>query len=123
MTFNFSSQTAWQQNHRYYNAPLDGDFSPLDIISIINDYGNKWNNVKAFTEELRFSSPANNASALKWTAGAYFFHQDVPNKQQPIMAQMLVFMEFQTQIFLPSIQAPERIPALPVYGQLNLCDQ
>jgi iron complex outermembrane receptor protein len=80
-TFNFSSQTAWQQNHRYYDAPLDGDFSPLDIISVINDYGSHWNNVKAFTEELRFSSPANNAAALKWTAGAYFFHQSVPNKQ------------------------------------------
>src|SRR5205085_1079146 len=27
---NFSSQLAWQTNYRYYNAPIDGDFSPLD---------------------------------------------------------------------------------------------
>lgn len=79
--FNFTSFTAWQSNHRYYNAPLDGDFSPLDAITIINNYGNDWNNVKVFTQEFRFTSPANNTSALKWTAGTYFFHQSVPNKQ------------------------------------------
>ena len=58
-SFNFSSLTAWQNNHRYYNAPLDGDFSPLDAITIINNYGNQWNNVKVFTQEFRFTSPAN----------------------------------------------------------------
>ncbi len=79
--FNFSSLTAWQNNHRYYNAPLDGDFSPLDAITIVNNYGNKWNNVKVLTQEFRFTSPANTASAFKWTAGVYFFHQDIPNKQ------------------------------------------
>ncbi|CAN5237164.1 TonB-dependent receptor [soil metagenome] len=79
--FNVTSQTAWQQNHRYYNAPLDGDFSPYDIVSVINDYDDKWNKVKVFTEELRFSSPASNKSAINWTAGSYFFHQDNPNKQ------------------------------------------
>jgi iron complex outermembrane receptor protein len=79
--FNFSSLTAWQNNHRYYNAPLDGDFSPLDAITIINNYGNKWNNVKVLTQEFRFTSPANTASALKWTAGMYLFHQTIPNKQ------------------------------------------
>lgn len=78
---NISSQTAWQSNHRYYKSPLDGDFSPLDAISISNDYGNKWNNVKVVTEELRFTSPANATSAWKWSAGAYFFHQDNPVKQ------------------------------------------
>jgi iron complex outermembrane receptor protein len=79
--FNFTSLTAWQNNYRYYNAPLDGDFSPLDAITIINNYGNKWNNVKALTQEFRFTSPANTSSSLKWTAGTYFFHQSVPNKQ------------------------------------------
>lgn len=79
--FNFTALTAWQNNHRYYNAPLDGDFSSLDAITIINDYGDEWNKVKVFTQELRFNSPANNAAALKWTAGSYFFHQYIPNKQ------------------------------------------
>lgn len=79
--FNFSSLTAWQNNYRYYNAPLDGDFSGLDGITVINNYGNKWNNVKVFTQEFRFTSPANTTSAFKWTAGTYFFHQTIPNKQ------------------------------------------
>ena len=79
--FNFTSLTAWQNNYRYYDAPLDGDFSGLDAVTIINNYGNKWNNVKAFTQEFRFSSPAGNTSKFKWIGGAYFFNQNIPNKQ------------------------------------------
>jgi iron complex outermembrane receptor protein len=78
---NFTSVSAWQQNHRYYDAPLDGDFSPADAVTIINDFGNKWNNVKVFTQEFRFSSPARNTKRLKYTAGTYFFYQDNPVKQ------------------------------------------
>lgn len=78
---NFTSQTAWQTNLRYYTKPLDGDFSPIDGVTIINNYGNKWNNVKALTQEFRFSSPASVSSLLKWTTGIYLFHQSVPNKQ------------------------------------------
>jgi len=80
-SFNFTSLTAWQQNYRYYNAPLDGDFSAADAVTIINNYGNKWNNVKVFTQEFRFSSAANKISPFKWTAGTYFFHQNNPSKQ------------------------------------------
>jgi iron complex outermembrane receptor protein len=80
-SFNFSSQTAWQSNHRYYDKPLDGDFSPIDGVTIINNYGNDWNNVKVFTQEFKFSSPASSVSRLKWTAGSYLFHQDNPVKQ------------------------------------------
>ena len=79
--FNFTSLSAWQQNHRYYKAPLDGDFSPADAVTIINNYGNKWNNVKVFTQEFRFSSPASKSSPIKWTAGTYFFYLDNPVKQ------------------------------------------
>jgi iron complex outermembrane receptor protein len=79
--FNFSSQTSFQRNYRYYTKPIDGDFSPLDAISIINDYGRSWNNVKAWTEDIRFSSPATVGSRWKWTAGSYWFFQDQPNKQ------------------------------------------
>ena len=79
--FNFTSQTAYQNNYRHYTKPIDGDFSPLDAITVINDYGRKWNNVKALTQDLRFTSPAASASPWKWTAGAYGFYQDEPNKQ------------------------------------------
>jgi iron complex outermembrane receptor protein len=79
-TFNFSSQTAYQQNYRYYTTPIDGDFSPIDAISIINNYGNKWNNNKVITQDFKFSSNYNN-SKFKWTAGAFLFYQDAPVKQ------------------------------------------
>jgi iron complex outermembrane recepter protein len=79
--FNFSSQTAYQSNYRYYATPIDGDFSPADGVTIINNYGNKWNNVKIVTQEFKFSSPASSASKLKWTTGAYLFYQNTPNKQ------------------------------------------
>jgi len=79
--FNFSSQTAYQQNHRYYDKPLDGDFSPIDGVTIINNYNGNWNKVKVVTEELKFTSPSSSASKLKWTAGTYLFYQDNPSKQ------------------------------------------
>lgn len=80
-SFNFTSQTAWQSNRRYYDKPLDADFSPIDGVTIINNYGKDWNNVKAFTQEFKFTAPANSTSRLNWTGGAYIFHQDNPVKQ------------------------------------------
>jgi len=80
-SFNFSSQTAYQQNYRYYTLPIDGDFSPLDAITIINNYGRDWNNVKTWTQEFKFTSPANTASPFTWTAGSYLFYNSNPVKQ------------------------------------------
>jgi iron complex outermembrane receptor protein len=77
----FTSLTAYQSNYRYYKAPVDGDFSPLDIISIVNDYGKEWNKVGAWTEELRLTSPTASLSPLKWALGSYLFAQTAPNKQ------------------------------------------
>ncbi len=77
----FTSQTARQNNHRYYEPPIDGDFSPLDIVTVANNYGSDWNNVKVFTQEFKFNSSAKKSSLFNWTAGAYFFHQYNPNKQ------------------------------------------
>lgn len=78
---NFSSQTAYQSNYRYYQSPIDGDFSPYDIVTIINNYGKDWNNVKVYTQEFKFSSPASLTSPFKWTAGTYLYHQNNPVKQ------------------------------------------
>src|SRR5205085_1674803 len=41
---NFTGQVAYQKNHRHYTLPLDGDFSPIDGVTIINNYGPEWNN-------------------------------------------------------------------------------
>jgi iron complex outermembrane recepter protein len=77
----FHSQTAYQQNSRIYKSPLDGDFSPLDIVAIINDYGGKWNRVKAWTQEMRWSSSLNSKSSYSWVAGVFGFLQEEPTKQ------------------------------------------
>jgi iron complex outermembrane receptor protein len=79
--FNFSSQTAYQTNYRYYETPIDADLSPIDGITLINNYGRDWNNVKVLTQEFRFTSPAVTNSRWKWTAGAYLFSQNSPTKQ------------------------------------------
>jgi iron complex outermembrane recepter protein len=79
--FNFSSQTAYQSNHRHYTLPIDGDFSPLDAVTIINNYGKDWNTVKVWTQEFRVSSPAAIKSPVSWTAGTYLFQQKNPVKQ------------------------------------------
>jgi len=75
-----TAQTAYQDNYRYYTNPIDGDFSPLDAVSIINNYGRDWNRVRVLTQELKFVSPPQSSSAWKWTGGAYFFYEDVPKK-------------------------------------------
>ncbi|WP_210463907.1 TonB-dependent receptor [Rufibacter roseolus] len=78
--FNFTSQTAYQSNYRIYDEPLDGDFSPIDGVSIVNNYGQDWNKVKVFTQEIRFSSPTSTVSNFQWIAGAYGFFHDNPVK-------------------------------------------
>src|SRR5450432_3381801 len=77
----FTSLTAYQSNYRYYKNPVDGDFTSLDIISIINNYGRDWNNVNVWTEELRLSSATVSVSPMKWAVGSYLFLQKAPNKQ------------------------------------------
>ncbi|HYC28760.1 MAG TPA: TonB-dependent receptor, partial [Chitinophagaceae bacterium] len=78
--FNFTSQTAWQYNYRSYDQAIDADFSPLDAVSIFNNYGRDWNNSKALTQEIRLVSSLL-SSKWKWTAGAYWFLQKNPVKQ------------------------------------------
>ena len=78
--FNFVSNTAYQENYRYYTSPIDGDFSSLDAVTENNNYGGSWNKVKVGTQEFRFSSPANTTSAFKWTTGLYGFYRYAPTK-------------------------------------------
>ena len=78
---NFSSQTSFQRNYRYYEDPIDADFSPIDGISIFNNYGKDWNNINVLTQEIQFSSPTDENDKLNWTAGSYMFYQKNPVKQ------------------------------------------
>lgn len=82
--FRLSMQTAFQSNRRIYDAPLDGDFSPLDIVSIRNDFGKPYNRVTVWTQELRLSSPAAADTRLQWTGGMFLYAQDNPVRQATI---------------------------------------
>lgn len=115
----FTSQTAWQSNHRYYNAPIDGDFSPLDAVTIINDYGNEWNKVKALTQEFKFNSPAGKTSLLNWTAGAYFFHQYNPVKQATHFGKDAALLGVPDIDFSTINTTKARSTGVAIYGQMN----
>jgi iron complex outermembrane receptor protein len=78
--FMVSSQSAYQSNYRYYRSPIDADFSPIDGVTIINDYGHKWNKVKVVTQEFKISS-VTAPSRIKFVAGVFIFYQEAPNKQ------------------------------------------
>src|SRR5690554_2733809 len=80
-SLNFTSQTSYQSNYRIYEDPIDGDFSPLDIVSIINDYGKDWNFVEVWTQEFRVWSEENERSKFSWLAGAFGFINDDPVRQ------------------------------------------
>jgi iron complex outermembrane receptor protein len=79
--FNFSSQSAYQSNYRYYTQPIDADFSPIDGITLNYNYGRDWNNGKVLSQEFRLTSSSVSKSPFKWTAGTYLFYQDNPVKQ------------------------------------------
>ncbi len=76
--FNFFSQTAFQSNYRYYREPIDGDFSPIDAVSIVNNYGKDWNTNEIWTQEFRLSS---SSEKLDWQIGFFGFVSDAPTRQ------------------------------------------
>ncbi|WP_165823929.1 TonB-dependent receptor [Pseudochryseolinea flava] len=77
----FTSLTTYQSNYRYYRDPIDADFSGFPFMTIVNNYGRDWNNVKVATQEFKLASPVASSSPLKWTAGVYSFAQQAPVKQ------------------------------------------
>ena len=115
--FNFSSQTSYQSNYRYYTKPIDGDFSPIDGITIINNYGKPWNNVKVWTQEFKLTSPASSSSKLKWTTGLYLFYQDNPNKQATRFGKDAAFVGSPDSLYSIITTSKGKRAGFAVYGQ------
>ncbi len=115
--FNFNSQSSYQSNYRYYKSPIDADFSPLDAISIFNNYGNNWNNVNVITQELKFSSPAIVTNAFKWTAGTYLFRQHSPVKQATVFGEDAMMLGIQDKNFSLINTTVAKASGLALYGQ------
>jgi iron complex outermembrane receptor protein len=80
-SFRMTAVTAYQGNHRYYAPPIDGDFSPLDIVTIRNDFGNGFNRNRVWTQEFRLQNPTGTESPWTWTTGAFLYAQDNPTRQ------------------------------------------
>ncbi len=119
-SINFSSQTAFQSNYRYYQDPIDGDFSQLDAISIVNDYGKAWNNVKVFTQEFKLSSAPSKGTPINWTAGTFLFHQDAPTKQGTYFGADAGMMGEGTPTHATSILTNSAVnQGVAVFGQLG----
>ena len=114
--FNFNALTAYQKNYRYYTQPIDGDFSPYDIISVINNYGTSFNNIKVLTQEFKFSSTTN--SKINWTTGAYFFYQDAPVKQGTHFGEMASMLVGDSLFNLISTTKTIK-KGIALYGQTN----
>jgi iron complex outermembrane receptor protein len=117
--FNFSSQTAYQSNYRYYTVPIDGDFSPIDGITIINNYGKPWNNVKVWTQEFKFTSPASSASKFKWTTGIYLFYQDNPTKQATRFGKDAALLGSRDSLYSIITTSKSKKTGIAFYGQLT----
>jgi len=115
--FNFTSNSSYQENYRYYTVPIDADFSPIDAVSLINNYGNQWNKVKAGIQEFRFSSPASSASAFKWTTGLYGFYRYSPSKVGTHFGKDAAAFGSPTDVTSINTNI-ERNYGIAVYGQL-----
>lgn len=77
----FSSSTAYQYNKRYYTVPIDGDFSPMDIFAVDNNFGGAWNKNEALTQEFILRSHQAADRKFNFTTGSYLFYQNNPVKQ------------------------------------------
>ncbi|MEP7278010.1 MAG: TonB-dependent receptor [Bacteroidota bacterium] len=115
----FTLQTAWQNNYRYYDSPIDGDFSTLDAVTVGNNYGSDWNNVKVFTTEFRISKPANKTTALSWTGGVYLFRQSIPNKQATHFGKDAAVVGAPNTDFSTINTSKGKNAGIAVYGQIN----
>jgi iron complex outermembrane receptor protein len=71
--FNFTSITSLVDYHIWLPGRFDFDFGPAQLISFTT-----WSKQKQWTQELRFSSPAN-ANRFKWTAGTFLFGEKSKN--------------------------------------------
>ena len=84
---NITLQSSYQNNYRYYENTLDADFSAFEIIGIFNNYGKAYNNVRAFTNEVKIQSVNNPSKKLEWTTGLFHFTNNSPTKQATVFGK------------------------------------
>ncbi len=115
--FNFTSQSSYQSNYRFYRDPLDADFSSIDAITIINNYGHKWNKVKVLTQEFKLSSSARSDARLSWVIGTYLFYQNSPVKQTTHFGEDALMAGMPDNNFSLINTSTSKALGISVYGQ------
>ena len=113
--YQFSAQTAYQKNYRYYTNPIDGDFSPIDAITVVNNYGKEWNQISAWTQDLKLNSIGN--QPFKWTIGAYLFSQNAPTKQGTHFGTDAYLMGIENSNFTLINSTNSKRKGIALYGQ------
>ena len=113
--YQFSAQTAYQKNYRYYTNPIDGDFSPIDAITVVNNYGKDWNQISAWTQDLKLNSIGN--QPFKWTIGAYLFSQNAPTKQGTHFGADAYLMGIENSNFTLINTTKSKRKGIALYGQ------
>jgi iron complex outermembrane receptor protein len=113
--YQFSAQTSFQKNYRYYTNPIDGDFSPIDAITVVNNYGKDWNQISAWTQDLKLNSIGN--QPLKWTIGAYLFSQNAPTKQGTHFGTDAYLMGIENSNFTLINTTKSKRKGIAFYGQ------
>lgn len=113
--YQFSAQTAYQKNYRYYTNPIDGDFSPIDAITVVNNYGKDWNQISAWTQDLKLNSIG--SQPFKWTIGAYLFSQNAPTKQGTHFGADAYLMGIENSNFTLINSTNSKRKGIALYGQ------
>jgi iron complex outermembrane receptor protein len=113
------AQTAYQSNYRVYDKPLDADFSPLDILAIFNNYGNDFNRVQVWTQEIRFNSRPSEDRKLQWSAGTFLFNQDNPVKQATVFGEQAPLLGFPDSNFSLISVNDGRNRGIAFFGQVK----
>ena len=118
--FDLTIQSSYQRNYRYYEKTLDADFSPADIVGVFNNYGNKYNTVGIFSNELRLQSTKDiNSSGLEWTAGIFHFMQRNPGRQAIVFGSDARFIGVPDVNFALISNNNAQNNGLAVYGNLG----
>ncbi|HYG18405.1 MAG TPA: TonB-dependent receptor [Ohtaekwangia sp.] len=113
----FTSLTTYQSNYRYYTDPIDADFSPLDMMTLVNNFGREWNNVKVWTQEFKFASSSTTSSPFKWTAGTYMFLQDNPTKVATHYGEYAKLLGAPDSLFTTTNTSVGKNKGIAFYGQ------
>jgi len=113
---NLLVQHAIQQNYRYYENSIDGDFSSYDIVGVFNNYGKDFNRVNVFTQEIKFSSADHIESKLKWVLGSYIYSQNSPTKQATVFGKDAGFYGIPDQDFSIISNNLAKNKGVAVYG-------